>query len=67
MPADLAFPAFRGEPILTLGSRRRHVDFESFWGRRLHDLHHGPRPTGGGQRGMAEACWRSGCSSELGR
>lgn len=46
-PADLAFPAFRGEPILTLGSKRRHVDFESFWGRRLRELHRGPRPTGG--------------------
>ncbi|PRW39343.1 transient receptor potential channel [Chlorella sorokiniana] len=55
VPADLAFPAFGGEPILTLGSRRRHVDYESFWGRRLHALHRGPRPTGWSNTVVLEA------------
>ena len=50
--SNLVYPAFDGEPILTLGSRERDVDYEALWTRRLNAL--APkeeRPTGAAPRG----------------
>lgn len=45
--SDLVYPAFDGEPILTLGSKERDVDFEALWTRHLQDsLPKRERPTG---------------------
>ncbi|EFN52792.1 expressed protein [Chlorella variabilis] len=54
--SDLVYPAFDGEPILTLGSKERDVDFEALWTRHLQDsLPKRERPTGWSSKVVVEA------------
>lgn len=54
-PSDVVFPAFGKDPILTLGSPRRALDYEALWGARLRELARGHKPTGWSSRVVVEA------------